>query len=324
MGNNIKALLYITCLIVYIGLLIKGKNREKNWGKKYFKCMKYALIPYKTDCKMLIFFEIMNIFFAICLGMNYQVSAWVRFIIAAIGYFFGTIMISLSNVLIIHIAEICQNLENKEKYEYVTAACVMPIILLISTKEYSAIDGNLFNEWMPIISLVAFVINYFVLEKILIDFIRTGKKVLGTFPLSDIVFQMIIQILNLLSGAYILIKMYSNQLDFYGNGWELLYEVAVGFLTFDYSFVTADGLLGKSYVLFFIVSYIIIFMVYMNFVIDIIPKIETSTKNENLKDENTQKNERLKSIKKKHKKGKNDTERYYNRRDIIMIFYYDK
>ena len=62
----------------------------------------------------------------------------------------------------------------------------------------------------------------------------------------------------------------------------------------------------------------------MNFVIDIIPKIETSTKNENLKDENTQKNERLKSIKKKHKKGKNDTERYYNRRDIIMIFYYDK
>lgn len=299
--DNKTTILYGILFLIYIGVLINGKNknRGKDILKQGFKCLQYAFKPYyKNDWKILIGPEIMNAICVIILWNNYQVSIWIRLIIVAIGYVFATIIISLSNVFIIHIAQICKNLENKEGYEHVTVACMTPVILLISTKEYNAADNGLLGEGLKYIFLAAFAVNYFVLEKILIDFIKTDKKVLGTFALSDISFQVIIHILNIFSGAYILIKMYSNQLDFNGSGWELLYEVTIGFLTFEVSFVTATGFFGKVYSILFIVSYIMIFMVYMNFVIDIVPKINIGTENGKLKDENIQKNDSQKNMKK--------------------------
>ena len=199
---------------------------------------------------------------------KYNVNLFIKAIIILAVYIFNTTIMSIVNFFIEDIGRICQKLEEKEKNEFATIIYMMPIFIIACACQSGTISQEILLKCMRIICLTAFMITYLAFHKILLDFICTNKKESGIVVLREICFQVVIEILLLFSGAYVLIRMYSDQMIFEGSGWDLLYELTCGFFILDYNFLTETGCFGKVYIILFIVAYIIMFMAYLSCAID--------------------------------------------------------
>ena len=269
MKDDITAIAFAVSLVIYIVLIIQGKQRGKHFLRRCMKCLKYIFVPYKAQGITLVICEVMNgILLVSVIFTKYNVNLFIKAIIILAVYIFNTTIMSIVNFFIEDIGRICQKLEDKEKNEFATIIYMMPIFIIACACQSGTISQEILLKCMRIICLTAFMITYLAFHKILLDFICTSKKESGIVALREICFQVVIEILLLFSGAYIVTRMYSNQMIFEGSGWDLLYELTCGFLILDYNFLTETGCLGKVYIILFIVAYIIMFMAYLSCAID--------------------------------------------------------
>lgn len=269
MKDDITAIALAVSLVIYIVLIIQGKQRGRHFLRRCMKCLKYIFVPYKAQGITLVICEVMNgiLLFSV-IFTKYNVNLFIKAIIILAVYIFNTTIMSIVNFFIEDIGRICQKLEEKEKNEFATIIYMMPIFIIACACQSGTISQEILLKCMRIICLTAFMITYLAFHKILLDFICTNKKDSGIVVLREICFQVVIEILLLFSGAYVLIRMYSDQMIFEGSGWDLLYELTCGFFILDYNFLTETGCFGKVYIILFIVAYIIMFMAYLSCAID--------------------------------------------------------
>lgn len=269
MKDDITAIALAVSLVIYIVLIIQGKQRGRHFLRRCMKCLKYIFVPYKAQGITLVICEVMNgiLLFSV-IFTKYNVNLFIKAIIILAVYIFNTTIMSIVNFFIEDIGRICQKLEEKEKNEFATIIYMMPIFIIACACQSGTISQEILLKCMRIICLTAFMITYLAFHKILLDFICTNKKESGIVVLREICFQVVIEILLLFSGAYVLIRMYSDQMIFEGSGWDLLYELTCGFFILDYNFLTETGCFGKVYIILFIVAYIIMFMAYLSCAID--------------------------------------------------------
>lgn len=269
MKDDITAIAFAVSLVIYIVLIIQGKQRGKHFLRRCMKCLKYIFVPYKAQGITLVICEVMNgILLVSVIFTKYNVNLFIKAIIILAVYIFNTTIMSIVNFFIEDIGRICQKLEDKEKNEFATIIYMMPIFIIACACQSGTIRQEILLKCIRIICLMAFIITYLAFHKILLDFICTNKKESGIVVLREICFQVVIEILLLFSGAYVLIRMYSDQMIFEGSGWDLLYELTCGFFILDYNFLTETGCFGKVYIILFIVAYIIMFMAYLSCAID--------------------------------------------------------
>ena len=269
MKDEITAIAFAVSLVIYIVLIIQGKQRGKHFLRRCMKCLEYIFVPYKAQGITLVICEVMNgILLVSVIFTKYNVNLFIKAIIILAVYIFNTTIMSIVNFFIEDIGRICQKLEDKEKNEFATIIYMMPIFIIACACQSGTISQEILLKCIRSICLMAFIITYLAFHKILLDFICTNKKESGIVVLREICFQVVIEILLLFSGAYVLTRMYSDQMIFEGSGWDLLYELTCGFLILDYNFLTETGCLGKVYIILFIVAYIIMFMAYLSCAID--------------------------------------------------------
>ena len=269
MKDDITAIAFAVSLVIYIVLIIQGKQRGKHFLRRCMKCLKYIFVPYKAQGITLVICEVMNgILLVSVIFTKYNVNLFIKAIIILAVYIFNTTIMSIVNFFIEDIGRICQKLEDKEKNEFATIIYMMPIFIIACACQSGTISQEILLKCIRSICLMAFIITYLAFHKILLDFICTNKKESGIVVLREICFQVVIEILLLFSGAYVLTRMYSDQMIFEGSGWDLLYELACGFFILDYNFLTETGCFGKVYIILFIVAYIIKFMAYLSCAID--------------------------------------------------------
>ena len=269
MKDDITAIAFAVSLVIYIVLIIQGKQRGKHFLRRCMKCLKYIFVPYKAQGITLVICEVMNgILLVSVIFTKYNVNLFIKAIIILAVYIFNTTIMSIVNFFIEDIGRICQKLEDKEKNEFATIIYMMPIFIIACACQSGTISQEILLKCIRSICLMAFIITYLAFHKILLDFICTNKKESGIVVLREICFQVVIEILLLFSGAYVLTRMYSDQMIFEGSGWDLLYELACGFFILDYNFLTETGCFGKVYIILFIVAYIIMFMAYLSCAID--------------------------------------------------------
>ena len=269
MKDDITAIAFAVSLVIYIVLIIQGKQRGKHFLRRCMKCLKYIFVPYKAQGITLVICEVMNgILLVSVIFTKYNVNLFIKAIIILAVYIFNTTIMSIVNFFIEDIGRICQKLEDKEKNEFATIIYMMPIFIIACACQSGTISQEILLKCIRSICLMAFIITYLAFHKILLDFICTNKKESGIVVLREICFQVVIEILLLFSGAYVLIRMYSDQMIFEGSGWDLLYELTCGFFILDYNFLTETGCFGKVYIILFIVAYIIMFMAYLSCAID--------------------------------------------------------
>ena len=269
MKDDITAIAFAVSLVIYIVLIIQGKQRGKHFLRRCMKCLKYIFVPYKAQGITLVICEVMNgILLVSVIFTKYNVNLFIKAIIILAVYIFNTTIMSIVNFFIEDIGRICQKLEDKEKNEFATIIYMMPIFIIACACQSGTISQEILLKCIRSICLMAFIITYLAFHKILLDFICTNKKESGIVVLREICFQVVIEILLLFSGAYVLTRMYSDQMIFEGSGWDLLYELTCGFFILDYNFLTETGCFGKVYIILFIVAYIIMFMAYLSCAID--------------------------------------------------------
>ena len=168
MKDDITAIALAVSLVIYIVLIIQGKQRGRHFLRRCMKCLKYIFVPYKAQGITLVICEVMNgiLLFSV-IFTKYNVNLFIKAIIILAVYIFNTTIMSIVNFFIEDIGRICQKLEEKEKNEFATIIYMMPIFIIACACQSGTISQEILLKCMRIICLTAFMITYLAFHKIL-------------------------------------------------------------------------------------------------------------------------------------------------------------